>query len=94
MSYPPTMPTRKTDLETIEAVLRQAGIGTVKHHEVSLALAALERVEQGRHEKTEPISARALVEAEAGILAGDMHTTSKYLPVLVDAYRRLHKLGR
>lgn len=48
------MATRKADLETIEAVLRKAGFGTVKHHEVSLALQALERVELDAYEKTQP----------------------------------------
>ncbi len=45
----PPMPTRPEDLRLIEDLIRKAGHTLPMHHEVSLALQALERIERGAH---------------------------------------------
>lgn len=48
------MADRTADLRLIDDVLRRSAQGTVKHHEMSLALQALERVELGRYDSAQP----------------------------------------
>ncbi|HTJ17865.1 MAG TPA: hypothetical protein VL494_13890 [Steroidobacteraceae bacterium] len=47
------MPTR-SDLDLLDAFIRKAAHEPIKHHEVSMALQALERIERALKEKAQP----------------------------------------
>lgn len=48
------MATRKQDVELLDDIIRRSVRGDVKHHEVSLALQALERLERGKYVSEQP----------------------------------------
>jgi hypothetical protein len=84
--------TTKTDLEIILDVVSRAAIGTVKHHEVSLALQALERLSPNGAGPFYPVTREQIAAAlSAGIQrrrdCGSTHDDSEPAPLITGSRR-------